>query len=67
MTLEEFTKTRFGNGDAAKNKYGTFPIAQVDFEECLLGLLMEIPGSETGDISWVRCENVEYIPSSRPL
>jgi hypothetical protein len=62
MTQEEFSKTGFGAGDMAKYQHGIFPIAQIDFEEQLFGLIMNIPGSEPGDISWVRCENVEFIP-----
>jgi len=63
MTQQEFDSAMFGKGDKAKYKDGeTYPIAQLDFDERLIGLLMEIPGGEEGDVSWVRCENIEYIP-----
>lgn len=67
MTQEEFNQTSFGNGDRAIYKNKVYPVASVDFEENLIGLLMNISGGEEGDISWVRCENVEFIPKqTRP-
>jgi len=64
MTIDQFNKSRFGTGDKAKYTDGkTYVVAQVDFEEQLLGLLMEIDGGEEGEVSWVRCENVNYIPA----
>lgn len=63
MSQEEFEKQRFGAGDKATYKDGnTYVVASVDFEEKLIGLLMNISGGEPDDISWVRCENVDYIP-----
>jgi len=62
MTQEEFKKTSFGNGDSAKYKNKIYQIAQVDFEEMLIGMLMNIPGGDWTEISWVRCENIEFIP-----
>lgn len=43
MTIEEFNNTRFGSGDRVICKNGKdYPIASVDFEERLIGLLMNI-------------------------
>jgi hypothetical protein len=61
MTIEEFDTTGFGNGDLGIYKNKEYAIASVDFEERLVGLLMNISGGEPDDISWVRCENIEYI------
>lgn len=60
MEILEFNKTGFRSGDTATYKGENYPIAQIDFEEKLFGLLMNIPGGEEDDISWVRCENVIY-------
>ncbi len=62
MTVEEFLNTGFRSGDNANYKGKEYPIAQVDFEECLIGLLMEIPGGDPDDVSWVRCENITLVP-----
>lgn len=63
MTKEEFNNQGFGAGDKAKyNKDGNiYDVASVDFGEQLIGLLMNISGGEPDGISWVRCENVDYI------
>ena len=62
MTTEEFNKQGFGAGDKARYKDGNiYDVATVDFEEQLIGLLMHISGGEPDDVSWVRCENVEYL------
>lgn len=63
MTIEEFNKNGFIAGDFAKYKDGNYyDIASVDFDEKLIGLLMRISGGEPDEITWVRCENCEYIP-----
>ncbi len=62
MTLDQFDNTRFGAGDKARYRDGnTYDIKSVDFEERLIGLLMNISGGEPDDISWVRCENCDLI------
>lgn len=61
MTITQFETTRFGNGDKAKYDGEVYPIAQVDFKECLIGLLGVCEGGEDDDINWVRCENIELI------
>lgn len=68
MTIEQFNKQGFGAGDKALYKDGkVYDVATVDFEEQLIGLLMNIPGGEPDDVSWVRCESVEYMPAERPI
>lgn len=63
MTTEEFDRQSFGKGDKAKYKDGNiYDVAIVDFEERIIGLLMNIDGAEPNEVSFVRCENVEYIP-----
>lgn len=57
MTKEQFDETKFTGGMTAEYKGGVYAIASVDFEERLIGLLMNIPGAEPNDVSWVRCEN----------
>jgi hypothetical protein len=62
MTLQEFDNTRWSKGMFVNYRDARYLIAQVDFEERLLGLIDpelvdekgEIPTSE---ISWARCEN----------
>lgn len=59
MTIEEFDNTRFGAGDKAKYKDGkVYKIQSVDFDEKLICLT--VPYCEDG--SWVRCENIDFIP-----
>ena len=62
MTTEEFNSTSFGAGDRAIYKGIVADVASVDFEEQLIGLHLKISGGDPFDISWVRCENVEFIP-----
>ena len=64
MTTEQFDKQGFGAGDKVRYKDGNvYDVATVDFDERLIGLLMHISGGEPDDVSWVRCENVDYIPA----
>lgn len=49
---------KFTGGMTAIYKGNIYEIAQVDFEEKLVGLLMNIQGAEPDEVSWVRCENV---------
>jgi len=68
MTIEEFKKQSFGWGDKVRYKDGVvYDIAQVDFEEQLVGLLMHISGGEPTDISWVRCESVDYFAKEKVI
>ncbi len=61
MTIDEFNNTKFGAGDKVIYHGKKYPIASVDFEECLVGLDMECDLLE--DIQWKRCENVIYVTS----
>ncbi len=63
MTIEQFNKTRFGAGDRAiyLKDGNTYDVAMVDFQEQLIGLQMNISGGDPDDVTWVRCENVEYL------
>jgi hypothetical protein len=40
MTIDDFKKNGFAKGDKAKYKDEIYDIAWVDFEECLIGLLI---------------------------
>lgn len=64
MTIEEFNKTRFGNG--MKVIYKLLPdieidIAAIDFEESLIALRDDERG-----FFWVRCENVTLVDTPTP-
>ncbi len=63
MTIDDFNNTSFGAGDRAYySKDGnTYPIATVDFQEQLIGLIMRISGGDPDDVTWVRCESVVHI------
>jgi len=61
MTIEQFNKTRFGNGMKVIYKNEIFPIVAVDFEEALFAI-PNSRGIETdSDNTWVRCENVSLV------
>lgn len=57
MTQEEFRKTIFSAKDKVEYQGIEYPLGSVDFEECLIGLLI---GED--HISWVRCENALHKP-----
>jgi hypothetical protein len=62
MKIEEFDNTEFGKGLKGLYKGQAYLIKSIDFEERLVGLLLE--DNEEGDdyeLSWVRCENIELI------
>ena len=63
MTQEEFDKTNFSRRVKVSYKGGADPlyVVSVDFEERLLGVSETINVLSDGDISWVRCENVDLI------
>ena len=65
MTIEEFNNTRFGNGDqAVYNKDGIrYQIKSLDFDEKLVGIITDSDNLVDGELTWVRCENINYIPS----
>lgn len=63
MTIQEFNKTRFASGDRVIYKGKKFVICTLDFEEALIGFDMDLEGAEPETISWVRCENCEYLPT----
>lgn len=58
MTLEEFKNQRWSSGMVAIYQGEEYDIAQVDFEECLIGLDLKI----CEESSWVRCENIKLKP-----
>ncbi len=60
MTVEEFDKTRFGAGDKARYKGENYLIGSVDFEERLIALY-----ENNEEYTWVRCENIEFIPFNK--
>ena len=60
MTPEEFDSTKFASGDKAIYLECERIIRTVDFTERLIGLVNEVHILE---VEWVRCENIEYIPS----
>lgn len=62
MTIQEFKNNGFRAGDRAIYQKKIYPIASVDFEEQLIGLVGVVEGSE--EISWVRCENIEYLKAA---
>jgi len=59
MTQEEFNNASFTSGDKAIYQGKECPIVQIDFLEQLFGIDFF---DDTENLSWVRCENVEYIP-----
>lgn len=61
MTIEEFNKTTFGNGDKVIYNGKTRDILSVDFCEALFGI--EDDESPDHGIDWVRCENCIFITS----
>ena len=61
MTIQEFNETRFGKGDKAIYKDENYAIATLDFEEKLIGLHGVCLGVDDDDVTWVRCENIEFI------
>lgn len=58
MTIEEFNVTGFGPNMFAEYKGDRYPIAEVAFDEALLGL-QGVYGSRRS--TWVRCENVTIV------
>ena len=60
MTTAEFKKQSFANGDRVIYKEKVYPIAQIDFEEQLFGIIGEISNSPE-EITWKRCDNCEFI------
>lgn len=69
MTIQEFNETRFGAGDLVNYKNEIWPIIEVDFEEALFGIPNErgIKVECADQITWVRCENCQHIPSRGKL
>jgi hypothetical protein len=61
MTIDQFNETRFGAGDKVIYDWKEYDIYSVDFEEALIGINENIPGSDEDDISWKRCENCELV------
>jgi hypothetical protein len=61
MTREEFNNSDFGFGDLCKYQGEVYYVNAIDFSEDLLGIIMNIEGADEGDVTWVRCESVEFI------
>lgn len=62
MTLQEFNQTRWGAGMWALYRGQRLRIAQVDFEEALIGMVDERYDSDEDPLlQWARCENVTLI------
>lgn len=59
MTSDEFNKQNFCVGDRAMyyEDGKTYDVSQIDFEDEMIGLSMY-----EGEVYWVACEEVEYIP-----
>ncbi len=58
MEQEDFDKTQFKAGMRVNYKGAEYPVVGVNFEERLLGLGDDF---ENDDLTWVRCENAEFI------
>lgn len=61
MTQEEFNKTSFGNGDKVEYNKKIYLVHSVDFIEALFAIDV---CNDIENLSWVRCESVEFIPWS---
>jgi len=67
MTSKEFDETKFSAGQKVNykgrwnNEYKEYPIASIDFEEQLFGLLILTEDGDHNEISWVRCENCNIL------
>ena len=59
MEIKDFNKTSFGIGMRCIFKMETRVISSFNFDQALIGLKENCPGSEDGDVEWVRCESVE--------
>jgi len=59
MTVEEFMNSRFGAGDKVKYKGVIYTVYSTDFEEALFAIDV---CDDFENLSWVRCDNVEFIP-----
>ncbi len=64
MTQQEFLSTSFGKGDEAIYKKKSYRIKSVDFEEMLIGIIGLFDESDEDDVTWLRCENIEYVPAT---
>ena len=63
MTHLEFSITSFGKGDKAIYKGVAYQIKSVDFVEELIGMIGVFDEDDKEEITWVRCESIEYIPA----
>jgi len=59
MTKAEFLNSSYGGKDKVEYKGLIYDIYQVDFEERLFAINQY---NDEDNLSWVRCENVEFIP-----
>ncbi len=59
MTRKEFEEATFRKGDKVIYHDIECDIVQIEFIEGLLGIRAV---GELGEISWCRCENLEYRP-----
>ena len=60
MSIEEFDKTSWRGGDAVFFDGEIFPVASVDFDEKLIGIIREIE-NDPDQITWKRCENCDKV------
>ena len=56
MTKEEFCNQQWGGGMRALYRSKVYEIVSCNFQELLVGL-----EDFSGDLLWVRCENVELL------
>ena len=59
MTIDEFQSTTFSGGMRIKYSGQVYDVVSVDFLEKLFGFILE--GGDLNNLSWARCENVEFI------
>ena len=58
MTIEQFNKTSFGAGMKIKHDGNVYDLISADFQEALIGFSFD---SDPEQLTWARCENVEFI------
>lgn len=64
MTLTEFMNIRIGGGDKVKYDGGIYLIYRTDFQEALFAINT---CDDLDNLSWVRCENCEFISSDNSV
>jgi len=59
MTKNDFFSSRYGYGDKVCYKGNIYLVYSADFEEALFAIDL---CNDPENLSWVRCESVEFIP-----